>query len=200
MQSFAKKIGMTHYYDDRGLHQVATVLELEKTVCAGIKSSEKNGYEAAIYALIGSKCAPRSIDGQFKQIENIKALKEQKGKFEKSIKIGEEVGISDFTEGDLVMVRGVSKGKGFAGTIKRHGFNTGPKTHGSNNYRQPGSIGDTGPSHVVPGKKMAGRMGYTNVKIKSVKICKVEPNKNRIWVNSPVPGAAKSKVLICKYD
>lgn len=201
MQSFAKKVGMTHYYDDKGVHQVATVLELQKTICAGERTQDKDGYEAKIYALSAEKDPNKhSVAGQFKEIENVKRLKELKDDKSEAFESGKEVVIGSFAEGDKITLRGISKGKGFAGTVKRHSFNTGPKTHGSNNYRQPGSIGDTGPGHVVKGKKMGGRMGFTNVKIKLVSICKVEAEKNRIWVKSPVPGANKSTIIIEKND
>lgn len=201
MQSFAKKIGMTHYWDEEGTQKVATVLELLNTVRAGRRTQAQNGYDASIYALISDKAKTRkSLEGQFKGISNIKKVKEQKIEPEDDFKIGESVTLDQFKVSDVVTIYGTSKGKGFAGTIKRHGFNTGPKTHGSNNYRQPGSIGDTGPSRVVKGKKMGGHMGHTQVKIKKVKIAKIEIEKNRIWLNSPIPGANKSLILVEKND
>jgi len=200
MQSFAKKIGTTHYYSEKGTHKIATVLELLETIACGTKSEEKDGYTAHIYALTTTKGSKsKSLAGQFKKVENIKKLKEEKiESSNEGFEIGKAVKASDFSEGDSITIYGISKGKGFAGTVKRHSFNTGPKTHGSHNYRQPGSIGDTGPQHVVKGKKMAGHMGSTNAKIKGVKIAKVDEKRNTIWVNSPVPGPNKSLILIQK--
>ncbi len=201
MQSYAKKLGMTHYWDENGTQRVATVLELLSTVYAGKRTQDENGYDASIYALISDKAKTnKSLSGQFKGVSNIKKVKEQKIKPGDGFKIGTEVKIDQFKVSDEICIYGTSKGKGFAGTVKRHGFNTGPKTHGSNNYRQPGSIGDTGASHVVKGKKMSGHMGSTRVKIKKVKIAKIEVGKNRIWLNSPIPGANKSLILIEKND
>jgi len=199
MQAYAKKLGMTHYWDESGILKIATVLEVQNTVCAGDKTSEKNGYDATIYALVSEKGKnKRSLNGQFKGVENIKKVNEQKSKMPEGLKVGTVISADSFKSDDLVNIYGVSKGKGWTGVVKRHGFNTGPKTHGSNNYRQPGSIGDTGPSHVVKGKKMAGHVGSSNVKIKNIKITKIE--NNRIWLNSPIPGANKSMIIIEKND
>jgi len=201
MQTYAKKLGMTHYWDENGTQKVATVLELLSTVYAGKRTQDRDGYDASIYALVTDKAKTnKSLAGQFKGISNIKKVREQKVKPGDDFKVGTGVTIDQFKENDEICIYGKSKGKGFAGTVKRHGFNTGPKTHGSNNYRQPGSIGDTGPSRVVKGKKMGGHMGSTQVKIKKVKIAKVEVEKNRIWLNSPIPGANKSLILIEKND
>jgi len=96
----------------------------------------------------------------------------------------------------MVTVTGTSKGKGFAGTVKRHNFNTGPKTHGSHNYRAPGSIGAGYPQHVMKGKKMAGQMGAEQVTVKNLKIVKIDAANNIIAVRGAVPGPRKSVVVV----
>jgi large subunit ribosomal protein L3 len=139
------------------------------------------------------------LSGQFKKIENIAKVREAKDSSENQ-ELGATLDASVFKEGDKITVYGVSKGKGFAGTVKRHHFNTGPKTHGSNNYRQPGSIGPTYPQRTILGRRMAGHMGSENIKLKNVEIIRVEKQENRVWVNGSIPGANKTEVMIEKND
>ncbi len=103
---------------------------------------------------------------------------------------------ADFLEKEKITVSGVSKGKGFAGTVKRHHFHTGPKTHGSNNYRQPGSIGDTGPQRVLKGRRMAGHLGAKKVTTKNLEIIKFDRQAGLVFIKGAIPGPVKSKVLI----
>jgi large subunit ribosomal protein L3 len=110
--------------------------------------------------------------------------------------IGDTITAEAFSVGDTITVSGVSKGKGFAGTVKRHNFATGPKTHGSHNYRAPGSIGAGYPQHVFKGQKMAGRMGHINVTTKNLTIAHVDVASNIIGVEGSVPGPKKSIVRI----
>lgn len=199
MKFFAKKVGMTHLYDEGGSHIPSTILDLQKTVVCGHKEMKGNGYEAVLYALIDEKAKPKkSRSGQFKKIENIKEVREQRAEGQQKAEIGNEIDVKSLSEGDLLTVFATTKGKGFAGTVKRHKFNTGPKTHGSHNYRQPGSIGDTGPAHVAKGKKMAGQMGNINKTVKDVKVIKIEQNLQRIWVKGAIPGSNNNIVILQK--
>lgn len=198
---FATKIAMTQVFSEDGRLTPVTVLQLKKNVVCGVRTKQKDSYDAVIIGQISEKSKTRkSLAGQFEKIENVKKVREIKATEEmlEQFKPGNEIGIESLKENDEIKIYGISKGKGFAGTVKRHSFNTGPKTHGSHNYRQPGSIGDTGPQHVVKGKKMAGHMGHENVTVKSVRIVRIEKEKNRIWVKGPVPGANKSEVFIQK--
>jgi large subunit ribosomal protein L3 len=115
---------------------------------------------------------------------------------ENKLKVGDKLDVSVFEVGDKIQVTGTSKGKGFAGTVKRHNFNTGPKTHGSHNYRQPGSIGSGYPQHVFKGIKMSGRMGGDKITTKGLKIVSVDAENNLIAIKGAVPGPRKSIVMI----
>lgn len=196
---FAKKIGMTQIYDDASRHIAATVLEIVDAIVVGKKTIEKDGYSAAILgkkSVKGSK--KKSFIGQLKGIENVSRLIESRQADGEDLNVKDTIGIANLSEGDVVLVKAVSKGKGFAGTVKRHGFTTGPKTHGSNNYRQPGSIGPTYPQRVIKGRKMAGKMGYENAMVKGVKVLRVDTDSNRIMVKGPIPGPNRGSVVLEK--
>lgn len=112
---------------------------------------------------------------------------------------GDTVNVSVFQEGDIVRVSGLSKGRGFQGVVKRHGFHGGPKTHGQKNrWRAPGSIGPTAPQRVIPGRRMAGRMGGVRVTIKNLEVAKVEPEKHLLYLKGAVPGARGTLLEISK--
>lgn len=197
MKAFAKKIQTTHIYDDLGRHVAVTVLGLLNSVAIAKKTTDKDGYEAVVYALNDEKAKVKKPQaGQYK---GIKAKKVEEERVEDSTGVElKEIKIEDFAEGDIIKIVSSSKGKGFAGTIKRHGFHTGPKTHGSHNYRQPGSIGVTDPSRVLLGKKMPGRLGGDRTTLQKVKIIRVENDLNRIWVKGSVAGPTKSTMVITK--
>jgi large subunit ribosomal protein L3 len=113
-----------------------------------------------------------------------------------SLELGTELTVAVFEAGDNIQVTAVSKGKGFAGTIKRHNFTAGPKTHGSHNYRAPGSIGSGYPEHVFKGMKMAGHMGHEQVTVKGLKVILVDADRNIIAVSGAVPGPKKGLVML----
>jgi large subunit ribosomal protein L3 len=115
---------------------------------------------------------------------------------EAALKVGDQLDVTRFEPGDKVQVTGTSKGKGFAGTVKRHNFNTGPKSHGSHNYRQPGSIGSGYPQHVFKGIKMAGRMGGDRVTTKGLKVVSVDAENNLLAISGAIPGPRKGIVMI----
>ncbi len=190
---------MTQIFDDAGRHRSVTVLSLAKTVVAGERTSEKDGYDALILAKVGAKKTSKSLSGQFKKVENIAKVCESTQSTQKQ-EIGTVLDATIFSEGEKITVYGVSKGKGFAGTVKRHNFNTGPKTHGSNNYRRPGSIGPTYPQRTILGRRMAGHMGNENIKLKNVEIIRIEKQENRIWVKGSIPGANKTEIILEKND
>lgn len=195
MKAFARKIGTTHYYNERNKHTVVTVLKLEKSVVGRTKTEDRDGYNASVIVLDSEKAkVKRSLKNQFKDL-NPKYICEEKAAVQE---VGSEFSLQDLRENDLITVCGQTKGKGFQGTVKRHGFNTGPKTHGSNNYRRPGSIGVTDPSRVVKGKKMAGHMGAVNKTIKKVKIEKIDEANNVIWVKGHILGPTKAILTISK--
>jgi large subunit ribosomal protein L3 len=193
----AQKLEMTHIFDEQGVFIPVTLLLAEKNVVTQVKTTDKDGYEAIQVGTGNAKNLTKPEEGHFKKA-NIKPKKVTEFSLEdgKTYQIGDEISIDIFTEGEEVNVQGISKGKGFAGTIKRHNFHRGPKTHGSHNYRAPGSIGAMFPQHVMKGKKMPGRMGAEKVTIKNIKIAKLMPNENLILVRGSVPGPKKCFVLV----
>lgn len=200
MKVFTKKLGMTQIFTDAGALKPVTILELSKTIVLRKKTVAKDGYGATIIGMIKDGfITKKSVQGQFKEQKNVKKIIEDRIDSQNT-EVGAEISINDFKEGDSLTIHGVSKGKGFAGTVKRHSFATGPKTHGSHNYRAPGSIGPTYPQRTILGKKMAGHMGATNSRIKNLKIVRIEKDLNRIWVSGSVPGPNKGCIIVEKND
>lgn len=201
-----KKIGMTHIFDDRGNMVPVTALEVGPCTVVQVKNVQTDGYEAVQLGFGLDKNINKPKAGHVKESGSVpKVLREfdlnaevelEEGEEAKSYKIGDSLTCEVFTEGDMVAVTGTSKGKGFAGTVKRHNFATGPKTHGSHNYRAPGSIGAGYPQHVMKGMKMAGHMGAERVTVKNLKIVKIDAANNIIAVRGAVPGPKKSVVVV----
>lgn len=198
MKIFAVKKGTTHYYDDLDKHKVVSILGVLETVAAKV---EKKGDQSLVhFALLGKKDKTKKpVKGQYPKIASISRIETETLDGE-PVKEGSRLTVDDLESSKVVSISSVTKGKGFAGTIKRHGFKRGPKTHGSRNYRKPGSIGDTGPQRVLKGKKMAGRMGLEKRTLHNVKIVKVIKDKKEIWVSGHIPGAKKSITVITKND
>lgn len=167
-----QKIGMTRVFDAENKVTPVTLVEANKNTITQVKYLEKDGYQSF-------QVAYKTKKREFRKEEN-----EENSSF----KIGDTLKVSQFGVGEEVNVRGVSKGKGFSGTVKRYGFKIGPKTHGSNNQRKPGSIGATTPQHVIKGKRMAGRMGGRKVTVKKIKIIDIFENKNVLALKGSLPG------------
>lgn len=198
-----KKIGMTSVYSAEGKNIPCTVIEAGPCVVTQVKKVDTDGYEAVqlAYGDKKEKNTPKAMQGHFKKakISPKRKLVEFKGFDEKNL--GDEVNVELFEEGDWVDVVGTSKGKGFQGVVKRHGFRgVGDATHGQHNrLRAPGSIGAAStPSRVFKGMKMAGRMGGDRVKMQNLQIVKVYAEKNLLVVKGSIPGAKGSFVLIEK--
>ncbi|KKR02926.1 MAG: 50S ribosomal protein L3 [Parcubacteria group bacterium GW2011_GWF2_39_13b] len=199
-----KKLGMSQLFDKDGKSVPVTVIEAGPCYITQIKTKNEGGYEAAQVGFGKSKNNKKPKKGHFKKSnsqEDLKWLKEfriennEDSKFE----AGQEIKADIFQEGDLVKVSGISKGKGFAGVVKRHGFRGAPASHGTkHNLRAPGSIGSTFPEHVLKGKKMAGRMGSDRVSVKNLEIVSVDVENNLIAVRGAVPGNNGSLVEIIK--
>jgi large subunit ribosomal protein L3 len=198
MKVFAKKKGITHLYDDSGKHRVVSILDILDTVVAKI---EKRGDQDLVhFALLGKENKTKKpIKGQYPKIGPVSRIETEFSK-QCLLKEGSKLTVSDFEDVKDISISSVTKGKGFAGTIKRFGFKRGPKSHGSRNYRKPGSIGDTGPQRVLKGKKMAGRMGLEKRTIHNIEIIKIIKDKKEIWVSGHVPGAKKSISVVTKND
>lgn len=200
-----KKIGMTSVFSDDGDLIPVTVIKVETCKVVNIRTVEKNGYEA-LQLGFGSKKenkVNKSLKGYYNKskIEPPALLKEFKGFDLNEMKIGDEVKVDLFKEGEIIKVKGKSIGKGFQGVMKRHGFGgVGGTTHGqSDRLRAPGSIGQSSsPSRVFKGHKMGGRTGNSNVTISSLKVVKVDTNENLLMIKGAVPGAVNSIVELIK--
>ena len=200
-----KKIGMTSVYNEQGDLIPVSVIKAGPCKIVSIKTKEKDGYHALQlgFGEKNEKRVSKPVLGQFKKKElaPLKILKEFKFPSEQEYKVGEEINVSIFTEGEKIKVRSRSKGKGFQGVMRRHGFGgVGGTTHGqSDRLRAPGSIGASSfPSRVFKGQKMAGRLGNGNVTVSNLKIFKIIPDQNLILVRGAVPGAVNSIVELIK--
>ena len=199
-----KKIGMTSIFDETGKNIPCTILELGPCVVTQIKSKEKDGYKSFQLSFDDKleKQSIKSEKGHFKMSNSLpkKKIVEFRG-FNEDLKLGETVKVDHFIEGEFVDVSGISKGKGFQGVVKRHGFaGVGQATHGQHNrLRAPGSIGAASyPARVFKGMKMAGRMGGEKVKVLNLRVLKVMTDKNILLVKGCVPGHKNSYVIIQK--
>lgn len=197
----AKKLEMTHIFDEKGNFVPVTILSAAGNVVTQIKTADKDGYGAVQLGFGTSKNVKKPQEGHLKKAGVLtKTLREFEGEDGKTYQVGESISVDVFSEGDVVNACGTSKGKGFAGTIKRHNFHRGPKTHGSHNYRAPGSIGAGFPQHVLKGQKLPGRMGASTVTIKNLKIAKVIPSENLILIHGSVPGPKKGLIILKGKD
>ena len=198
------KIGMTSIFDESGKNVPCTVIEAGPCVVTQIRTEENDGYSA--YQLgfddKSEKNSSKALIGHAKKAGTHPKIKfaEFKG-FAEDLKLGDSVGVDHFEVGEFVDVSGISKGKGFQGVVKRHGFaGVGQATHGQHNrLRAPGSIGAASyPARVFKGMKMAGRMGAEKVKVMNLRVLKVMPEKNILLVKGAVPGHNNSYLLIQK--
>ena len=199
-----KKIGMTSLFDNKGKNIPCTIIEAGPCIVTQVKTKENNGYESLqlSFGENKTKLSTKPLTGHFQKAKTGPKKKslEFKG-FEKDFNLGDEINVSLFKEGEFVDVSGISKGKGFQGVVKRHGFGgVGQSTHGQHNrLRAPGSIGAASyPARVFKGMKMAGRMGGKKVKVLNLKIFKVIPEKNIIILKGAVPGHNDSYLKIEK--
>ncbi|MBU0487738.1 MAG: 50S ribosomal protein L3 [Bacteroidetes bacterium] len=201
-----KKIGMTSIFDASGKNIPCTVLEAGPCTVTQVRTKEKDGYEAIqlAYDDRSEKSTPKPLKGHFAKagITPKKYLAEF-SRFEQRKSFGETVTVEVFQEGEFVDVVGVSKGKGFQGVVKRHGFaGVGGRTHGQHNrLRAPGSIGQSSyPSRVFKGMRMAGRTGGKNVKMINLQVIKIMPERNVMLVKGSVPGSIGSYVKIERWS
>lgn len=200
-----RKVGMTQIFNEDGNVERVTVIEAGPCVVTQIKTKETDGYRAIQLGFGDAKHQPKPQAGHLKKADaNSRHLQEVRlrdiikggGAEETDLELGARLDASVFEAGDKVQVTGTSKGKGFAGTIKRHNFARGRKTHGSHNYRAPGSIGSMYPQHVLKGKRMAGQMGVEQVTTKNLKVILVDPERNVIAIRGAVPGPKKGIVMV----
>lgn len=188
---------MTSTIAEDGAVQAITLLSASPNVITQVKSEETDGY-LAVQLGAEEAIANKPLSGHYKNSKaNPKIVREFRiEELDESMKVGEKVSADVFNVGDTVHVTGTSKGKGFAGTIKRHNFHRGRKTHGGRSYRRPGSIGSMYPQKIFKGKKMAGQYGHDQVTVQNLKVALVDTELNVIGIAGAVPGPRKGIVLI----
>lgn len=199
----ATKVGMTQIWDEDNRIVPVTVLRVQPCRVVQIKTPERDGY-SALQVTFGQRDArkltmPKAGHFAAAGVAPGDQLVELRLDDVSGYEVGQELAADVFAAGELVDVTGVSKGKGFAGHIKRHNFRRGPKTHGSDHHREPGSIGPgTTPGRVYRGLRMAGHMGDERVTIKKLRVVRTDPDRNLLLVKGSLPGARGSLILVKK--
>lgn len=204
-----RKIGMTSVFGTDGINIACTVIEAGPCVVTQVKSQETDGYRAVqlSFGEKKEKNTTKAAIGHFKKAgttpkKKIVEFRDFKSEYDGIAELGKEIKVADiFAEGEFIDAIGVSKGRGFQGVVKRHGFSgVGGQTHGQHNrLRAPGSMGNASFASRVPkGKRLAGRMGNDNVKVTNLKVVKIMPEQNLIVVSGSLPGAINSTVILQK--
>lgn len=192
-----RKIGMTSIIADDGSVAAVTLLSAPDNIVTQLKNTETDGYQAVQLGFEESKKLNKSVLGHLKPAKvNAKVMCEIRVDELPELQVGDKISADLFSAGDKISVSGTSKGKGFAGTIKRHNFHRGRKTHGGRSYRRPGSIGSMYPQKIFKGKKMAGQMGDEKVTVKNLKIALVDNEHSVIGVFGAIPGPRKGLVVL----
>ncbi len=195
-----KKLGMTRFVQESGEVVSVTAVEVKPCVVAQVKSKEKDGYTAIQLASKEVKNINSPERGHLKDLGNFSYLREFRVGDVEDVHRGDKIDCSFLERGDLVDIKGLTKGKGFAGTIKRHHFHRGPKTHGqSDRERAPGSIGGTTfPGKVLKGKRMAGHLGNRQMTLRNATVVQSDPDRDLLLLKGSVPGANGGLLIIRK--
>lgn len=195
-----RKRGMTTVFSPEGTAIPVTVLEAGPCYVTQVRTPEHEGYSAVQVGFEESKRLNKPERGHLKNLPALQNLREFRLEGDEAAAVGDKVDVGIFEPGDLVDVVATSKGKGFAGVVKRHHFRGGPKTHGqSDRHRAPGSIGaTTTPGRVLKGMRMAGHLGARRVTIKNLRVVRAEPERNLLLLEGAVPGAKSALVVIRK--
>ncbi|MBB6284340.1 50S ribosomal protein L3 [Geobacillus subterraneus] len=195
-----RKIGMTQVFAENGDLIPVTVIEAAPNVVLQKKTIENDGYEAIQLGFedVSVKRANKPQIGHAAKANTApkRFIREIRGANVDEYEVGQEVKVDIFSEGDIVDVTGISKGKGFQGVIKRHGQSRGPMAHGSRYHRRPGSMGAIAPNRVFKTKNLPGRTGGERVTIQNLKIVKVDPERNLLLIKGNVPGPRKGLVIV----
>jgi large subunit ribosomal protein L3 len=195
-----RKVGVTQVFQADGTMVAVSVLSVAPNTVTRLRTPERDGYTAVQIGTEPSRKLSKPEAGQLRDLPQVATIREFRVADVDGFSVGQTLSIGDlFSAGDLVDVTGISKGKGFAGHIKRHHFKRGPKTHGSDHHRAPGSIGPgTTPGRVYKGMRMAGHMGDERVTIKKVRIVRTDPERNLLLVKGTLPGSRNALILVKK--
>jgi large subunit ribosomal protein L3 len=197
---FGRKRHMTQAFQDDGTLVGVTIIEVEPNLITAVHTADKDGYDAVQvgFGATRSSRVSKPHAGAFTKLDtpprrHLKELRDVSGE------VGETIGVGSFEVGDKVHVSATSKGRGFQGTVKRHGFSRGPESHGSHNIRQPGSVGASAdPSRIFKGRRMPGQMGNETVTVRNLEVVAVDAERNELWVRGGVPGGRGAVVKIRK--
>jgi large subunit ribosomal protein L3 len=193
-----RKVGMTSTINEDGTVQAITLLSVGEHTVVGHKTAEKDGYTALQVGAETAKKLSKSVAGHVKQAKVMpKIIREFRiDEISEEHSVGSKISADVFSVGDSVHVTGLTKGKGWAGTIRRHNFHRGRKTHGGQSYRRPGSIGSMYPQHIFKGTKMAGQLGHEQITVRNLKVALVDTELNVIGVTGAVPGPKKAVIIV----
>jgi len=195
-----RKLGMTQVFQADGTMVAVSVLEVAPNTVTRLRTLDRDGYAAVQLGTDEKTKLSKPRAGQLGDLPKLGTLREFRLDDLSGYEVGQTLAVGDvFAEGDLVDVSGVSKGKGFAGHVKRHNFHRGPTTHGSDHHREPGSIGPgTTPGRVYKGVRMAGHMGDERVTTKKVRVVRTDAEKNLLLLRGSLPGGRGSLILVRK--
>ncbi len=193
-----KKIRMTQIFAEDGKLIPVTEISVEPNTVLRVKGKEKDGYEAIVLAYGTRNKIKKSLEGLFNKLGKFRYIKEFRTEGQEvTLKTGDKIGLDSFKEGDKIRATAVSKGKGFQGVVKRHGFHGTNEQHGNKDQtRMPGSIGATGPAHVFKGTRMAGRMGGDQVTVTNLEIIKIDLDNNLLYLKGACAGGSNALVAI----
>ncbi len=193
-----RKVGMTSTIDSDGVVQAVTLLSFDEHTVLAHKTKDKDGYTAVQLGTGVAKKLGKSMAGHVKQAKVMpKIIREFRiTEIPEELNVGSKLSADVFSVGDDIQATGTTKGKGWAGTIRRHNFHRGRKTHGGRSYRRPGSIGSMYPQHIFKGTRMAGQLGHDQVTIKGLKVALIDPELKVIGVTGSVPGPRKSIIVL----
>ena len=194
-----RKVGMTQIFQADGTMIPVTAVSIEPNTVTRLRTVERDGYTAVQLGTEPRKKISKPEKGQLKDLPPVSTIREFRMDDIDAYEVGQQISVDLFAEGELVDVTGISKGKGFSGTIKRHHFSRGPETHGSDHHREPGSIGPgTTPGRVYKGLRMSGHLGADRTTVKKLTVVRADSERNLLLVRGSVPGGPNTLILVKK--
>lgn len=194
-----RKVGMTSVFAEDGTIVPVSVVAVEPNTVTALRTLERDGYTAVQLGAGRARRLSKPRLGQLRDLPRVRDTREFRVSDVSDYQVGQQLDVSLFAAGEQVAITGVSKGKGFAGTVKRHNFRRGPETHGSDSHRAPGSIGGgTTPGKVFKGTGMAGHMGNETITVRNATVVRTDAERNLLLVKGPVPGARNALILVRK--